>query len=89
MPQTKLHEGDILIRRVHNGWVVLDWTEGTEAPLEIVFEDGDSVKEYPVNEAMSLEALFYEMFSPYFQSKYRGGLTVEVKDKGREADDEF
>jgi hypothetical protein len=77
------------ITRVANGWVLDqpsfevddDTDEMEETNKTFVFEDNDSQSQ---PEAHSLQNLLWEAFPSQFQSKWQGGLVVEVREQGRE-----
>lgn len=77
-------EGDILIRRVSNGWVVfcnaLDaHTYGSpEGILTLVYEESDVAFDEPA----TFIRLLRENFPDIIQSKKCGGVKLEVAEKG-------
>jgi len=85
----QLSAGDIVIRRVSNGWAATIIEEDPEIEILSVFEDAhEQAAETSNVGADSLERLLYEMFESYFQSKYTGGLVTSVRQYGRAHDPE-
>ena len=77
--------GDILIRRVRNGWLVCTGSEVIEGAVETyVYED----KENPNWIAESLYNLLSDQFAPYMQSKRSAGIKLGFSHKTREEEDE-
>ena len=73
-----------IITRTYNGWVLevpSQYDDGTEYIRTTVHED---VWNVPTAEANSLCSLLWSAFDYYFQTKHRGGLTIEAKEHGRE-----
>lgn len=85
----EMREGDILFRRVSNGWLVRNFVEDTEdgQPFieDLVFEDPENPErpEGTRERAESLCKALWEVFDSYYQSKYTGGLVVRCEPKGR------
>lgn len=77
--------GDILIRRVANGWLVVTGSDHEEGETQIfVYED----KENPNWIAESLCNLLMDQFSPYMQSKRTPGIKMSFSHKtGEEEED--
>jgi len=74
-------EGDILIRRATNGWVVIKrniWPEDEAEETILVYEDDGT--EWGEQEAFA--RLLRENFFVLVQSKKRGGITLQVAEKG-------
>lgn len=77
-------EGDVLIRRVSNGWVVfcnaLDAHPygSPEGILTLVYEESDMA----FDESATFIRLLRDIFPDMIQSKKRGGLKLEVAEKG-------
>ena len=73
----KLEEGDIIIRRASNGWLVLSSSDvETDHFITTVYED----PEYQFGEDeehRSLINLFKDQFDGYIQSKKHGGIKIE------------
>ena len=70
---------DIMIRRVSNGWIVFSGSEYEEDRFIVtVYKDDET--EWGEYEA--LIDLFREHFNIYTQSKKRGGIKLEVREKG-------
>ena len=77
--------GDILIRRVANGWLVVEGSEDEEDRVQIfVYED----KENPNWIAESLYNLLIDQFSPYMQSKRSAGIKMSFSHKTLEQEEE-
>ena len=77
--------GDLLIKRVSNGWIVVtgsDYSE--EATIVSVHEDTDS--EHGMKE--SLYYMLTEVFEVYMQSKRTAGLKIDFSEKTREQEEE-
>jgi len=81
----KIEDGDIVIRKATNGWVVIKrkiWPEDEEEEEEeetiLVYEDADT--EWGQQEAFA--RLLRENFFELVQSKKRGGITLQIADKG-------
>ena len=89
----QLEAGDVLIRRVRNGWVVisavdesLDGEPRTLALDTSVYADDEN----PSSEVAASHALLSAIrdhFEGHFRSKYRGGIVALVREQGRAADD--
>ena len=78
-PQINFEYGDIIIRRVSNGWVVFSGSEYEAGHvMTSVYEQGDG--EWGDNE--SFIHLIREHFIDLVQSKKRGGIKLEVREKG-------
>lgn len=77
----KIEDGDIVIRKATNGWVVIKrkiWPEDEEEETILVYEDADT--EWGQQEAFA--RLLRENFFELVQSKKRGGITLQIADKG-------
>jgi hypothetical protein len=78
--QVDFAHGDIAIRRVSNGWVVYSGSEYEEDHfITAVYEDPEC-GDFP--ESNSLLHLIREQFDSYIQTKKRGGIKLEVREKG-------
>jgi len=80
MKQT-IEDGDIVIRKVTNGWVVIKrgiWPEDEDEETIFVYEDDDT--EWGQQEAFA--RLLRENFFELVQSKKRGGITLQIAEKG-------
>lgn len=76
--------GDILIRRVANGWLVATGSEYGEGEIQIfVYED----KENPNWTSESLYNLLLDQFAPYMQSKRSAGIKMSFSHKTKEEED--
>jgi hypothetical protein len=77
--------GDLLIKRVSNGWVVVTGSHhDEEATIIAVHEDTES--EHGMKE--SLYHMLVEVFEVYMQSKRTSGLKISFSEKTREQEDE-
>ena len=78
--------GDILIKRVANGWIAVSANEhGVEGDTQIfVYED----KENPIWVAESLYHLIVDQFHGYLQSKRSAGIKISFSHKTREEEEE-
>lgn len=73
--------GDILIKRVANGWLVVSGSEHEEGQVRVfVYED----KECPNWIAESLYNLLLDQFAPYMQSKRSAGIKMSFTHKTKE-----
>jgi hypothetical protein len=73
--------GDILIKRVANGWLVATGSEIDEGQVRIfVYED----KEMPHYMSESLFNLLADQFEPYLQSKGSAGIKLSFTSKSLE-----
>ncbi len=87
----QLEAGDVLIRRVRNGWIVvtavdesLDGEPRTLALDTSVYADDEN----PSSEVAASHALLSAIrdhFEGHFRSKWRGGIVALVHEKGRDA----
>lgn len=76
--------GDILIRRVANGWIVVSGSDVEEGQVSIfVYED----KENSNWIAESLYNLLLDQFAPYMQSKRSAGIKMSFSHKTKEEED--
>lgn len=77
--------GDLLIKRVANGWLVVEGSEDEEDRVQIfVYED----KENPNWIAESLYNLLIDQFAPYMQSKRSAGIKMSFSHKTLEQEEE-
>jgi hypothetical protein len=77
--------GDILIRRVDNGWLVATGSEVEEDQVRIfVYED----KENPNWIAESLYNLLRDQFEPYMQAKRSAGIKMSFSHKSKEEEED-
>ena len=75
----KIEDTDLIIRRAANGWIVFSGSEYDEGHFIVtVHEEGET--EWGEHEALMY--LFREHFFGYTQSKNRGGIKLEVREKG-------
>ena len=76
--------GDILIKRVANGWIVVSGSEHSEGQVSVfVYED----KENPNWIAESLYNLLLDQFAPYMQSKRSAGIKLSFSHNTKEEED--
>ena len=84
--------GDISIKKVSNGWILL---EGS--PLEegkVIFSAYESKEVYKLDksdsteDAESLKRLLEDVFSGYLRSKHCGGLEIKFHESGYEIEDQ-
>jgi len=81
-----LELGDVLIKRAHNGWMALTISEADPTyVLTDVYSDSET-DELGTHE--SLAELLWDHFCAYFRSKWHGGITLKIEEKGREHDDQ-
>jgi len=74
-----IEDTDIIIRRVSNGWIVFSGSEFVEEHfITTVYEESET--ELGVHHA--LINLFREHFDGYTQAKKRGGIKLEIQEKG-------
>tara|TARA_B100001123_G_scaffold319159_1_gene357776 strand:- start:224 stop:484 length:261 start_codon:yes stop_codon:yes gene_type:complete len=83
MPKIELEEGDILIRRVRNGWIAKSISEAD--PEYIVTDVYSKPGKLEIEEALC--SLLYEQFAGYTQSKRRGGVSITLEEEGWENDE--
>jgi hypothetical protein len=75
----EIEDTDIIIRRAANGWIVFTGSEYEEDhSMTSVYEDTETTW----GEHEALTHLFRDHFSGYTQSKKRGGIKLEVREKG-------
>jgi hypothetical protein len=88
-----LEEGDILIRKVKNGWIVITPNEHDSSSLDtfVYQENCESEGNFNVIHACALQELFWDHFNGYYRSKYQGGLEVNINNSGYDAmhDEEY
>jgi len=78
--------GDVLIKRVKNGWLVVTASETEENQTQIfVYEDG----KYSGWMSESLFNLLSEQFDGYLQSKHASGIKMEFSRYTREEEEEI
>jgi len=78
----EIRKGDVLIRRVRNGWEVLTPNENDSEYIDTwVYDDTAGIHE-------ALQQLLWDHFSGYYQSKHMGGLVVDVREMGKEAEED-
>ena len=68
-------KGDLLIKRVANGWLLTTGGDEEGCVINFVYEDNPSSHH-------SLYALLADHFAVYMRTKREGGLEVSVHDKG-------
>jgi len=83
----EIEDTDIIIRRAANGWIVFTGSEYEEGHfMTTVYADITVQTEWGDHEA--LIHLFREHFSGCTQSKHRGGIKLEVREKGYALEDD-
>ena len=75
-----IEDTDIIIRRVSNGWIVFSGSECEDDHFIATVHEGGGDWEWCDHEV--LIGLFREHFDAYTQSKKRGGIKLEVREKG-------
>jgi len=81
----KYQDGDLLIKRVSNGWIVVTGSYNDEESTIIsVHEDTES--EHGMKE--SLYHMLLDVFEVYMQSKRTSGLKISFTEKTREQEEE-
>ena len=77
-------EGDILIKRVSNGWIAISSSEYSDGHLEAcVYEDPAE----PNFMEKSLAVLIKDQFNVFMQSKRKAGIKLEVTEESIEEED--
>jgi len=75
--------GDILIKRVANGWMAISMNVDSPGELAVfVYEDPEA----QCWAERSLAALFVDQFRHYMQDDGSAGIKVEVSDMSKEAE---
>lgn len=76
--------GDISIKKVENGWLLIEsHHDQPEKLIYTVFEsDFDSKSDVRVDDAHSLMRLIGDAFEAYCRSKHSGGVVLEFDKKG-------
>lgn len=80
--------GDILIKRVQNGWLVVTGSDTEEGKTQtFVYEDPSE----PNWTAKSLHNLLVDQFEGYMQSKHSSGIKIEFAEmsKSEEEDEDL
>ena len=81
----EIEDTDIIIRRAANGWIVFSGSEyEADHFITTVYEEDDT--EWGEHEA--LIHLIREQFCDLVQSKKRGGIKLEVREKGYSFDED-
>ena len=89
----RMEAGDVLLRRVRNGWVVISVVdESLDGEVRSLAFDTSvyADDEHPgskVGEAHALLSAIRDHFDSHFRSKYRGGIVALVREHGRDQDD--
>ena len=89
-----MEAGDIVIRRVRNGWVVfsphLESDDYKRLSVDVYedLEGGEPFSEGAMsNAAPAFKRLLWEHWSWLFRSKRGGGMQIEVHQRGYESED--
>lgn len=77
--------GDILIKRVRNGWVAVTGSEHDENQTS-VFVYEDTASQHGMRESLAL--LLQTHFEGYCQSKRQAGLKISFSEKTREQEED-
>ena len=84
-PQPDYENGDILIKRVTNGWMAIIANEHTEGQTQVfVYED----KEIPNWIGESLYQLLSDQFEAYLQSKRNPGIKISFSTLSNEDEED-
>lgn len=76
--------GDILIKRVQNGWLVVTGSDIEDGQTQIfVYEDPSE----PNWTAKSLCNLLADQFNGYMQSKHSAGIKIEFSEMSKSEED--
>mgnify|MGYP003149881439 CR=1 FL=1 len=79
-----IESGDIIIRRASNGWIIFVESEHEPAHfITFLYEIPDT----EFGEQECFMNLLGAEFPGQFQSKHRGGIRMELRTKGREAEE--
>lgn len=76
--------GDILIKRVANGWIAVSASEHNEGFLEVCVYADPKEQNW---EAKSLAGLLMDQFAQHMQAKRTSGLKIEVTDLTKEEEE--
>jgi|TARA_Y100000294_G_scaffold157561_1_gene159242 hypothetical protein len=79
-----IESGDIIIRRASNGWIVFAESEHDQFWRTFLYE----IPETEFGEQECFMNLMGAEFPGQFQSKHRGGIKMELRTKGREAEED-
>lgn len=78
--------GDISIKKTSNGWLLIEGSENDENELMLSSyesEMGPYVgRNHTIGDVQSLVRLLQDAFEGYFRTKYNGGMTIEIHEKG-------
>ena len=77
-------ENAVIIIRAENGYILREIEDGQVK--DSVFEEPEVAHEHGLEEALA--NCLYRAFEGSFQSKWRGGLKLAVRQKGREVEGE-
>ena len=81
----KLQEGDLLIKRVDNGWVVISCSKDNELHESTsVYQDPNDTNDFNFSSASSLTSCIKEIFVDFLQTKKTAGFTITCHEKGYE-----
>lgn len=89
----RMEPGDVLLRRVRNGWVVISAVdESLDGEAQVIALDtsvyaDDEHSGSEVGPAHALLSAIRDHFDAHFRSKHRGGIVALVREYGRDHDD--
>lgn len=72
-------EGDILIRRATNGWIVFNYSYDAPDGIQTLLYEETGMA---FDEAEAFIRLIRENFFELVQSKKRGGITLQIAEQG-------
>ena len=76
--------GDILIKRVKNGWILVEGSENNDDELTYWVYEDEEVQNWASH---SLYKLLLEAFEPYMQSKRSSGIKITYTEKTKEEEE--
>lgn len=77
--------GDVLIKRVKNGWILVEGSETNDDELTYWVYQDEEVQNWTSH---SLCKLLSEAFEPYMQSKRSPGIKITYTEKTKEEENE-
>jgi len=81
----EIEYGDVLIKRVKNGWLLVERSEDCEKQFSYWVYQDEEVQNWA---SYSLYKLLSEAFEPYLQSKRSSGIKITYTQKTKEEEDE-